>query len=581
MGSAAALGCLAIVIGVLLSFPEPSYHARSFHTQPPIVFRDVAAAAGLTPKLICGTPKKEFILEVSGSGLVWFDFNNDGYLDLYLVSGSTIENLLKPGVTRDMPHNYLFRNNGDGTFTDVTELAGVRGRGWGNGALAADFNNDGFEDLLVTNFGPNILYRNNGDGTFADVTTQAGIAGGQTWHTGASFGDYDKDGYLDLFVCGYVDFDIHHPPSPTELSCTVRGKPVKACGPRGLKGAPDFLYHNNGDGTFSDVTDRAGVRDHKRYYGFSALIEDLDGDTFPDIIVTNDSGPNYFYKNKRDGTFEEIGARAGVAYNAEGAEQSNMGLAVGDIDNDGWMDLFITTFADDNYTLFHNDGNGLFSDISYPSGLGEATIPFLGWATFFFDYNNDGWKDVFCLNGHVYPEVEEFFQNMPYRQHPLLFENIAEKRFKDVSAGVGLVSLKLSGRGGAFGDFDNDGDLDVAVVNMDDRPLLLRNEGGNKAGHWLQVKAVGIKSNRDGIGALVKVVTGNRSQYDRVRCGGNFLSGNDLSLHFGLDADLVADLVEISWPSGTVDRLTHVKADQFIIAQEGKGQIPFPIRGVR
>jgi hypothetical protein len=569
---------LILIISLLAELFAISFQATISTQQASIIFENVAALAGITPKLICGTSKKDYILEVSGSGVVWFDYNNDGYLDLYLVSGSTIQNLLHPEGVSDLPHNYLYRNNGDGTFADVTAKAGVAGRGWGNGALAADFNNDGYEDLFVTNFGPNILYKNNGDGTFTDVTSQAGVDGGSTWHSGSSFGDYDKDGFVDLYVAGYVDFDIHHPPIPGQLVCAVRGKPVKACGPRGLKGAPDLLYHNNGDGTFSDVTEKAGVSDKKRYYGFSPLIEDFDGDGFPDIVVTNDSTPNYFYKNNKDGTFEEIGTRAGIAYNGEGAEQSNMGLAVGDIDNDGWMDLFITTFADDNFTLFHNDGNGLFADISYPSGLGEPTIPFLGWATFFFDYNNDGWKDVFCVDGHVYPEVEQLFKDMKYLQSPLLFENLGNKKFQDVSQRVGLTEFKLAGRGGAYGDYDNDGDIDVAMVNMDDRPLILRNQGGNKLGHWLGIKLIGTKSNRDGIGALVKIITERGPQYDRVRCGGSYLSGSDLRLLFGLGNSLLTHQLEILWPSGNVDRLTDVRADQFVVIQEGRGQIASPYR---
>lgn len=569
-------------LGFLTALVCHAATSRVQGTVPPqpsgLVFTDVAASAGLTPSLICGTRAKDYILEISGSGMVWFDYNNDGYLDLYLVSGSTIQNLLNPGATKDLPRNYLFRNNGNGTFADVTLKAGVSGQGWGNGALAADYNNDGFEDLLLTNFGANILYRNNGDGTFRDVTRPAGLQGSSTWHTGATWGDFDNDSYLDLYVCGYIEFDIRHPPSANDLSCTVRGKPVKACGPRGLKGAPDLLYRNNRDGTFSEVTDQAGVRDTKRYYGFSALMEDFDDDGFADIVVLNDSNPSYFYRNKKNGMFEEIGARAGIAYNGEGAEQSSMGLATGDIDNDGLMDLFVTTFADDNYTLFHNEGKGLFTDISYPSGLGELTIPFLGWATFFMDYNNDGWKDLFCVNGHVYPEVDHLFHDVPYRQPPQLFENSGKKTFREVTRLVGLSRFKLSGRGGAFCDYDNDGDLDVAIVNMDDRPVLLRNDGGQNLGSWLQIKTVGTKSNRDGIGALVKVVTKTGAQFDRVRRGGNFLSGNDSRLHFGLGANGTVDLVEVKWPSGTVDRLTGVRSNQLVVVREGQGRIAQPPR---
>jgi enediyne biosynthesis protein E4 len=547
----------------------------------PVTFRDVAPEAGINAKLVCGTPKKEYILEVGGSGCVWFDYNNDGYVDLYIVNGSTVANLLNPGDIKDLPRNYLFRNNGDGTFTDVTRQAGVAGGGWGQGAVAADFNNDGYVDLFVTNFGPNILYRNNGDGTFTDVTAKAGVGGGNIWHTGAAFGDYDNDGRVDLYVCGYVEFDIHHPPDRNKFYCAYRGKPILACGPRGLKGAPDRLYHNNGDGTFTDVTERAGVADRNLYYGFTAVIEDFNGDGWPDIVVLNDSNPNYFYANRGNGTFEEIGATAGIAYNGEGSEQANMGLAVGDMDNDGWMDLFITTFADDNFTLFHNDGNGFFTDISYPSGVAEPTIGPLGWATFFLDYNNDGWKDIFCVNGHVYPEVDRLFKDVNYRQSPQLFRNLGNGKFRQVTRDVGLGALRLAGRGGSYCDFDNDGGLDICVTALDGQVLLLRNEGGNKSGHWLQVKTVGTKSNRDGIGALVKVVAGNLTQYDRVRTGGTFLSGNDLRLHFGLAEHGVTDLVEIRWPSGTLDRLTHVQANQALVVQEGKGQIASPYKPIR
>ena len=544
-----------------------------------VVFCDVAREAGINVELTCGSREKKYILEVYGCGCVWFDYNNDGYVDLYIVNGSTIENVLNPSQVKSPPRNYLFRNNGDGTFTDVTRRAGVEGHGWGFGAVAADYNNDGLVDLFVYNYGPNILYRNNGDGTFTDVTVEAGVAGNQlVWSAGASFGDYDRDGYLDLYVCGYVDFDVRNPPPPGQPTCTYRNKVMNVCGPRGLKGAPDALYHNNGDGTFTDVTERAGVADRQLAYGLSALIEDLDGDGWPDIVVSNDSMPNYFYRNKGDGTFEEIGATAGIAYNGEGLEQSNMGIAVGDYDNDGRMDLFMTTFSYDNDTLFHNDGNGVFTDVSYPSGLGEPTISYLGMATFFIDYNNDGWKDIFCVNGHLYPEVDRIFTDDHYHQMPQLFENLRNGKFREVTLDVGLGAFQIGGRGGAFCDYDNDGDLDVAITNIDSPPVLLRNDAGNTAGHWLQVKTVGTKSNRDGIGALVKVVAGSLTQCDRVRTGGNFLSGNDMRLHFGLGEHQEVDLVEVQWPSGAVDRLAHVGANQTLVIQEGKGVIPSPYR---
>jgi hypothetical protein len=548
--------------------------------EPQITFRNVATEAGITPKLVCGTPEKRYIIEVNGTGCVWFDYNNDGYVDLYIVNGSTIEQLSKSSSTATPPRNYLFRNNGDRTFTDVTRTAHVEGHGWGCGAVAADYNNDGNVDLFVYTYGKNILYRNNGDGTFTDVTEHAGVGGESSWSGGAAFADYDNDGFLDLYVSGYIDFDLHRLADYDRMTCQFKGIKVAACGPRGYRGAPDVLYHNNGDGTFTDVTARAGVSDTKLYYGFSVAFEDFDGDGRPDILVANDSNPNCFYRNKGDGTFEEVGVTAGIAYNGEGLEQSNMGLALGDIDNDGWTDVFITEFAEDNFTLFHNDGKGIFSDISYPSGVAEATLPNLGWATFFMDYNNDGLKDLFCVNGHVYPEADRA-KNSTYRQPPLLLANLGNRRFKPVNSQVGLAGLRLPGRGGAFCDYDNDGDLDVAIINIDDRPTLLRNDGGNQAGRWLQVKTVGAKSNRDGIGAAVKVLSGDLTQYDRVRTGGSFCSSNDTRLHFGLGMRDVVDLVEIQWPSGTVDRLTRLDPNQVLVVREGQGRIPSPYRPLR
>ena len=530
--------------------------------------------------LVCGSPEKKYIIEVNGTGCVWFDYNNDGYVDLYIVNGSTIANLLTPASVKSPPRNYLFRNNGDGTFTDVTRTAGVEGHGWGCGAVAADYNNDGWVDLFVYTYGKNILYKNKGDGTFADVTDHAGVAGDFSWSAGAAFGDYDNDGYLDLYVSGYINFDLHRLADYDHLTCQFKGVKVAACGPRGYPGAPDVLYRNNGDGTFTNVTERAGVSDVKRYYGFSVAFEDFDGDGRPDILVANDSNPNYLYHNKGDGTFEETGVTAGIAYNGEGLEQSNMGLALGDIDNDGWTDVFITEFAEDNYTLFHNDGKGVFTDISYPSGIAEASLPNLGWATFFLDYNNDGLKDLFCVNGHVYPEADHV-KGSSYRQPPLLLQNLGNRRFKLVSSEVGIAGMRLPGRGGAFCDYDNDGDLDVAIINIDDRPTLLRNDGGNSVGHWLQVKTVGGKSNRDGVGATVKVVSGDLTQYDRVRTGGSFCSSNDMRLHFGLGKREMVDLVEVRWPSGTVDRLTHLDPNQVLGVREGEGRIASPYHPLR
>lgn len=529
-------------------------------------FRDVTDKAGIRAVIVSGGAKKNYVLEVNGSGACWFDYNNDGYIDLYLVNGSTVKDL-QAHEGQPPGHNFLYRNNGNGTFTDVTEAAHVAGRGWGFGCVAADYDNDGNTDLFVTNYGQNILYHNNGDGTFSDVTARAGVGGGDIWHTGAAFGDYDKDGHVDLYVSGYLDFNARKPKIKT---CQYRGLDVNACGPLGYQGAPDVLYHNNGDGTFTDVTRKAGVVDRGPYFGFTVIFDDFDNDGYPDIFVANDSNPNYLYRNKHDGTFEEIAITSGVAFNADGKEMSSMGVAVGDYDNDGLMDLFITTFANDNYVLFHNEGGGFFSDVSYPSGVGEATIPNLGWATFFIDYDNDGYQDLFAANGHVYPEVDGKL-NERYRQPLLLFKNMGNGKFRETTRETELRELApRSARGGAYCDYDNDGDIDILISNIDDRPVLLENDGGNRS-NWLELKLVGTTSNRSAIGAAVKVVAGDLVQYDHVRAGGSFISGNDLRLHFGLGNRRLVGLLEIQWPSGKVQQLRDIEANRILTIRENGG----------
>ncbi len=534
-------------------------------------FIDITQKSGIQAVILSGGAKKDYVLEVNGSGVCLLDYDNDGYMDLYLVNGSTLREL-QDGKPASPHHNYLYRNNGDGAFTDVTQSAHAPGAGWGFGCAAADFDNDGNTDLFVANFGSNILYRNNGDGTFSDVTAKAGVGGGDIWHAGAAFADYDGDGFVDLYVSGYLDFDIHHPQLKT---CDYRGVQVRACGPLGYRGAPDALYRNNGDGTFTDVTEKAGVKDKNLYFGFAVIFDDLDGDGKPDIFVANDSNPNYLYRNKGDGRFEEIGIPAGVAMNADGKEMSSMGVAVGDYDHDGRMDLFVTTFANDNYVLYHNDGRGFFSDVSYPAGLGEPTIPWLGWATFFFDYDNDGWPDLFAANGHVYPEVDGKTTEK-YRQPLQLFRNLGNGRFADASREAGLSAMPWrSARGGAYCDFDNDGDLDVIVSNIDDHPQLLENVGGNRA-NWIELKLIGSRSNRGAIGAQVKVQAGDLVQYDHVRAGGSFLSNNDPRLHFGLGAQRIVNRIEIRWPSGAVEQLKDVAANRIVAIKEGAGIIADP-----
>jgi hypothetical protein len=532
-----------------------------------IVFHDLAAKAGIQAIIISGAKQKNYVLEVNGSGVCWLDYNNDGWMDLYLVNGSTLEVLQHKQSDALQEHSYLYRNNKDGTFTDVTKSAGVASSGWGFGCAAADYDNDGKTDLLVTTFGPNFLYHNNGNGTFTDVSAKSGLAGGNIWHTGAAFADYDGDGLLDVYIAGYLDFDILHPELKT---CDYRGVKVHACGPLGYKGAADALYHNNGDGTFTDVTVRAHVADRRLYFGFTVVFEDLDGDDRPDIFVANDSNPNYFYKNRGDGTFEETAVASGVAYNIDGKEMSSMGVAVGDYDNDGRTDLFVTTFANDNYVLYHNDGNGLFSDVSFPSGVGEATISYLGWATFFFDFDNDGYKDLFAANGHVYPEVEGKLGRETYREPLLLLRNQGHGKFREIGEAAGLRALPLhSARGAAYCDYDNDGDLDVVVSNIGEAPQVLRNDGGNRKS-WLEMRLVGTRSNRDAIGASVKVRSGDIVQWDRVRTGGSYISGNDPRLHFGLGESKSAD-IEIRWPSGTIEEFKGMPANQIVTIKEGSG----------
>jgi len=547
--------------------------AGGFVDGAPVVFLDITHAAGLDKfHHRSGGPEKRTILETPGSGVALLDYDNDGWLDIYLVNGSTFPALKGK---QSAPHAMLLHNNHDGTFTDVTEKAGVTNERWGFGAAVGDYDNDGWPDIYVSNFGKNRLYRNNHDGTFTDVAEAAGVTLGG-WSTGATWGDYDHDGLLDLFVPGYVKFDPEHPPISGQGGlpagfCQFRGVKVM-CGPRGLPGEGDHLFHNNGDGTFTDVSARAGVSDPKGYYGFASVFVDVDDDGWLDLAVANDSVPKYLYRNKHDGTFEDISYMSGFALNDDGREQAAMGIAVGDYNRDGKVDFYITNFSDDYNTLYRNDGDQSFSDVSRRAGIATLTIPFLGWGTGFLDYDNDGWPDLFVANGHVYPGVDKQDWGTTWAQRPLLLRNVNGTKFEEVppATGSGLAAV-VTGRGAAFGDLFNDGHVDVVINNMDAGPTLLRNvvKNGN---HWLTFKLVGgKKSPRDSIGAKVFVTAGGARQRGDVFSGGSYASSSDQRVHFGIGTATKVDRVEIYWPSGIKQDIAVPGADRIYTVVEGIG----------
>ncbi|MCA1565316.1 MAG: CRTAC1 family protein [Acidobacteria bacterium] len=522
-------------------------------------FTDVTEQAGITFKHV-STPEKRYIVESMSGGVALLDYDNDGHLDIYFVNSLTVDLLKSKGKTVSA----LYRNRGDGTFADVTQKAGVGDIGWGMGIAIADYNNDGFQDIYVTCVGANHLLKNNGDGTFTDVTEKAGV-GDPRWSTGASFVDYDNDGRLDLFVANYVSFDFNKLPEfGKEKTCQFKGVAVQ-CGPRGMAGDGDSLYRNNGDGTFTDVTKKAGVSDPNGYYGMGVISSDFDEDGLVDIFVANDSTPNFLYHNKGDGTFKEIGFLSGTALNENGAAQGCMGVTVADYDHDGKLDLFVTNFDDDYNVLYRNDGGRFFSDASYAAKIAAVSLPYVGWGTKFFDYDNDGWVDLFVANGHVYPQIKNF------HQRNLLHRNNRDGTFTEVAEQSGApFAEKRAGRGAAFGDIDNDGDTDIVVNNLDGAPLVLRNDtaSGNNS---VLIKTIGVRSNRDGVGARVKVVSGDLVQKDEVRSGDSYISQSDLRLHFGLERRTKIDLIEIRWPGGAVDKISDVKPNRVLTIREGQG----------
>jgi len=510
-------------------------------------FIDVAQRAGLSAfRDTCGSPAKDYLVETVGSGVAMFDYNNDGLLDILLVNGSSFELLDNPSLPRSSSR--LFRNNGDGTFTDVTRQSGLVNEGWGMGVATADYDNDGHTDVLITNFGTNALFHNNGDGTLTDVTRDAALEGGN-WSTGCAWGDYDGDGRLDLYVARYVDFNRKRIPRPgTANYCQYRGVPV-ACGPQGLPGLPDLFYHNDGGGKFREVSNDVGIRDTDRAYGLGVVWCDFDNDGFPDIFVANDSIPNYLWRNRRNGTFEEIGMEAGCAVSGDGRPQSSMGIAVGDYNNDGWMDLLVTHFSEDYSTLYRNT-NGQFDDVTFEAGLGTVAYTQLKWGASFVDFDNDGWRDLFVANGHIYPQADQAGNS--YYQRNQLFRNLRNGRFALVDNQEGGFTESRSSRGAAFGDLDNRGRVWAVVNNIDQQPFLYKPQG--KAGAWVRFKLEGTKCNRQAVGARVRVVAGGLTQIDEVRSGDSYLSSCDPRLHFGLGDAASIDRVEIHWPYGEMEK---------------------------
>jgi len=538
-------------------------------------FLDVVKGSGLDLETTYGgVGKNKYLLETTGCGLAFYDYDNDGWLDVFFVNGWRLEGFPKGHE----PHCRLFKNNRDGTFTDVTKGSGLEHRtGWGQACCVGDYDNDGNDDLFITYYGQNVLYHNNGNGTFTDVTERAGLIqpGPKTrWNSGCTWVDYDRDGHLDLFVANYVDFDLKTAPLPEEGPCTYKGI-VVACGPPGLLGGKNILYHNNGDGTFTDVSEKAGMWNAIGTYGLSVAASDLDNDGWPDIYVANDSAPATLYLNQKDGTFKDVAIENGAALSAEAKPQAGMGVSIGDYNRDGNFDIVKTNFAGDTDSLYTNLGDGVFEDRTYPSGLGVNTR-LLGWGVGFFDMDNDGWLDILMSNGHVYPEVDKSKADLKYAEHKYLYRNQRNGRFEEVTSqgGPGIVE-SAPARGCAFGDYDNDGDMDIAVNCVNAIPQLLRCDSTLNR-NWIKIRLVGVKSNRTGIGTRVIVTAKTLPnaekplvQMDELRSGGSYYSQNDMRIHFGLEQATKVDSVEIHWLSGRVDQVKDLDVNRLYVIQEG------------
>ncbi|HKC70712.1 MAG TPA: CRTAC1 family protein [Terriglobales bacterium] len=574
------LRCLALLLvsGPMLYLP----YARAENAQtkalpqPPRIawFTDGAEKAGLTMQNVFGgLETKQYIIETTGTGIAIFDYDNDGWPDIFLVNGTRLDGY----PAGKGPTNHLYRNNHDGTFTDVTVQAGLAGApGWGQGVCVGDYDNDGWEDLYVTYYGKNRLYHNN-HGTFAEVAEKAGVAGtGKAWGSGCAFVDYDRDGKLDLMVATYVDFDLANAPKPGERpTCLWKGVPVM-CGPRGLKASKNILYHNRGDGTFEDVSTKSHIEQAAGYYSLSITTLDYDNDGWPDIYVACDSTPSILYHNNHDGTFTDVAVVAGAAFNEDGRAQAGMGSTVADYDGDGNLDLFKTNFSDDTSTLYHNNGDGTFSDATFPAGLGLHT-QYLGWGAMFFDFDNDTWPDLLLVNGHVYPEVDKYKLGSNYEEPRILYHNNGNGTFTDISGSAGPgITARWSGRGLAIGDLWNNGQLAAVISNMNARPSLLVNQAHN-GNHWLELKTVGTTSNRDGIGARITLKVGKRTLVDEVRSGSSYDSNSDMRVHFGLGGASKIDDLQIRWPSGLVERFANLAVDSIHTLREGTGiKVPDP-----
>jgi hypothetical protein len=558
---------LAFAAHTVISSQAPARSPEKPSNSTTIRFSDITASSGISFQHTV-SPEKKYLIESMAGGVLLLDYDGDGWLDIYFTNSPTVDTALHGLKAKSA----LYHNNHDGTFTDVTDKAGVGCPCWAMGGAVGDYNNDGWPDILVTCEEGLILYRNNRDGTFTDVTKQAHLTDPR-WSTGAAFGDYDGDGFVDLMVSRYVEFDLNHLPQfGVGATCRFRGIPVQ-CGPRGMKGLGDSLYHNNGDGTFTDVSKAAGVDDPHGYYGLGVIWSDFDDDGRPDLFIADDSTPNYMYRNEGNGRFNDISYISGTAVSRDGGEMAGMGVAACDFNHAGRFSIHVTNFEDQSNSLYRNDGGMNFTDAGDAAGIGQITVPYMGWGTGCVDFNNDGWPDLFVVNGHVYPQVDSLQAGAKYRQKKLVFQNQKDGTFRDVSNSIGeAVTIPQPSRGAAFGDLDNNGRIDVVVENIDGSPMILRNDDESH-NHWITVQLLGTRSNRLALGAKVRVVSGALSQIDEIRSGGSYLSQNDLRLHFGLGGADKVDRLEIRWPSGATQTLQNLACDRFYTVKEGEGII--------